>query len=151
MKYQIQQHPRFITNEINKFFPCGHQKKEAVFNNLQKRETFVKGQIPPYKVEFDSELQTGTFKEGELNIHHGPLLSVHGIIGEISDTYRDLKYFYGSYILSFRLIRPVRLEFFKEEEGIRLKITCLVKPWFIRPWELLNKIFWKFFGISFLF
>jgi len=151
MKYQIEEHPSFITNEINKFFPCGHQKKETIFDNLQKRETFVKGQIPPYKVEFDSELQTGTFKEGELNIHHGPLLSVHGIIGEINESYRDLKYFYGSYILSFRLIRPVRLEFFKEEEGIRLKVTCLVKPWFIRPWVLLNKIFWKFFGISFLF
>ena len=151
MKYQIEEHPSFITNEINKFFPCGHQKKETIFDNLQKRETFVKGQIPPYKVEFDSELQTGTFKEGELNIHHGPLLSVHGIIGEISESYRDLKYFYGSYILSFRLIRPVRIEFFKEEEGIRLKVTCLVKPWFIRPWVLLNKIFWKFFGISFLF
>jgi hypothetical protein len=102
MKYQIEQHPSFITHEINKFFPCGHQKKETVFDNLQKRETFVKGQILPYKVEFDSELQSGTFKEGELKFLHGPLLSVHGIIGEISHSYRDLKYFYGSYILSFR-------------------------------------------------
>jgi hypothetical protein len=151
MKYQIEEHPNFINHKVNKFFPCSHQKIEIVFDNLQKRETFVQGQILPYKVEFDSELQTGTFKEGELNIHHGPLLSVHGIIGEISENYRDLKYFYGSYILSFRLVRPVRLEFFKEEKGIRLKVTCLVKPWFVKPWEILNNIFWKFFGISFLF
>jgi hypothetical protein len=151
MKYQIEEHPHFIKNEINKFFPCTPKQIENVFHKLQQRETFVDGQIPPYKVEFDSKLQSGPFEEGELNIHHGPLLSVHGIIGKISDNYRDLRYFYGSYILSFRLIRPIRLEFFKEENGIRLKVTCLVKPWFVGIWQLLNNIFWKFFGISFLF
>ncbi len=151
MKYQITTHPDFISHEVNKFFPCSKSKIENVFANLQKRETFVKGQIPPYKVEFDSPIQSGDFETGELNIHHGPLLSVHGVIGEITDHYRDLKYFYGSYILSFRLVRPVRLEFFKEKDGIRLKITCLIKPWFKKPWEILNDIFWKFFGVSFLF
>jgi len=151
MKYQIEEHPNFTTHEINKFFPCTTEQIDTVFENLQKRETFVKGQLPPYKVEFDAPIQSGTFEEGELNIHHGPLLSVHGVIGEISEKYRDLRYFYGSYILSFRLVRPLRLEFFKENEGIRLKVTCLVKPWFIKPWEILNNIFWKFFGISFLF
>ena len=127
------------------------QKREKVWNSLQRRETFVQGQIPPYRVEFDSSSQFGNFETGELNIHHGPLLSVHGAIGEVSENYRDLNYFYGSYVLSFRLIRPTRLEFFLTEEGLNLKIHCYIKPWFLPFWRLGNDFFWKFFGISFLF
>lgn len=137
-------------NLIEKFFELPPSKRDDVWEKLQRRETFTKGQIPPYRVEFDALTQTGPFKTGELNIHHGPLLSVHGEIGEISETYRDLKYFYGSYIISFRLVRPTRLEFFKEENGIRLKIHSYINPLFQPIWKLGNDIFWKFFGISFL-
>ena len=121
------------------------------WSQLQKRETFVDGQLFPYKVEFAAESQKGDFKSGELNIHHGPLLSVHGVIGEITDSYRDLKYFYGSYVLSFRLIRPTRLEFFRDGDTLSLKIHCFVKPWFRGIWEWGNNLFWKYFGVSFLY
>ncbi len=119
------------------------------WNKLQQRETFVKGQIPPYKVEFETNEQSGPFKTGELNIHHGPFLSVHGTIGDISENYRDLQYFYGSYVLSFRLIRPTRLEFFRHDNTIKVKLTSYVTPWMKPIWNAGLKFFWGTFGITF--
>ena len=125
------------------------EKCLEIWSKLQLRETFVKGQIPPYRVEFESAHQFGPFLPGELNIHHGPLLSLHGAIGEISENYRDLQYFYGSYVLSFRFIRPVRLEFFKEGSSIKLKLTSYINP-LVKPiWNVGLNFFWKTFGIIF--
>ena len=138
-------------HEYERFFEVSGEKLNKIWNNLQRRETFCKGQIPPYRVEFESGKDDGEFYTGEKNIHHGPLLSVHGEIGEITPRYRDLKYYYGSYIISFRLFRPQRLEFFKEDNGIRLKITTQVHERFLWLWVGVNNLFWKFFGISFLF
>lgn len=144
--------PDFLHNDcFETSFTLKKVQCDQVWQSLQRRETFVKGQIPPYKVEFATGLDEGEFEEGELNIHHGPLLSVHGAIGEITSSYRSLHYFYGSYVLSFRLVRPTLLEFFREGDTITLKIHCFVAPYFKRYWHLGNKVFWKFFGISFLF
>lgn len=143
--------PKYMRTHIfERSFKLKESKKDYVWSKLQKRETFTRGQIPPYRVEFDSNEQSGDFEEGELNIHHGPFLSVHGHIGKISEDYRDLSYLYGSYVISFRLVRPTRLEFFKKEDGIHLKISSYVHPKFIWFWEKGNHFFWKFFGISFL-
>jgi hypothetical protein len=151
MKYQSDCPEHLVEHLFERHFPLPADRIEKVWRILQHRETFTKGQIPPYRVEFDSDSQAGPFNSGELNIHHGPLLSVHGVIGEVNDHYRDLKYFYGSYVLSFRLVRPTRLEFFKTSTGVELKIHSFVHPGFRQIWELGNKIFWRFFGISFLF
>ena len=121
---------------------------DLIWERLQKRETFTKGQLPPYQVEFESGETTGRFYPGELNIHHGPLLSAHGVIGEMTETYRDLKYIYGSYAISFRLVRPVRLEFFKKSNAIELKFTVQVAKWFYYPWHLMSEFFWRQFGWS---
>jgi hypothetical protein len=82
---------------------------------------------------------------GELNIHHGPFLSVHGAIGEVTSHYRSLDYFYGSYVLSFRLVRPVKLEFFREGGKLKLKLCSYVRPWFRPFWWLGNKLLWAGF------
>ena len=121
---------------------------EHIWNRLQKRETFTKGQLPPYQVEFESGEIEGNFEQGELNIHHGPLLSAHGVIGEVNQSYRDLKYSYGSYAISFRLVRPVRLEFFKNDTSIKLKFTCQVHHWFYYIWHIMSEVFWRQFGWS---
>lgn len=121
---------------------------DHIWDRLQKRETFTKGQLPPYQVEFETGKDTGYFEPGELNIHHGPLLSAHGVIGDVNDHYRDLKYSYGSYALSFRLVRPVRLEFFKKERSIQLKFSVQVANWFYYPWHLMSAFFWRQFGWS---
>lgn len=125
------------------------EKCTMAWNKLQLRETFVEGQIPPYRVEFDSLTQSGPFETGELNIHHGPFLSVHGAIGEISQNYRDLNYFFGSYLISFRLIRPVRLEFFRTDNTIKVRLTSYVKPWIKTFWNSSLYFFWRTFGVKF--
>lgn len=121
---------------------------DRIWRRLQKKETFTKGQLPPYKVEFESGKNIGDLQEGELNIHHGPLLSAHGIIGQVTNKYRDLKYSYGSYALSFRLVRPVRLQFFREQSSIRLIFSCQVHRYFYHIWNFLSHFFWRQFGLS---
>jgi hypothetical protein len=140
-----------VPDLFEKKFTASSEKLDKIWEKLNQRETFVNGQVFPYKVEFANSTQAGPFKSGELNIHHGPLLSLHGAVGRISSSYRDLKYFYGSYVLSFRWIRPLRLEFFREQDSISLKIHTYVKP-SVRPfWRWGNNVFWKYFGITFLF
>ena len=125
--------------------PSDHIKTS--WTRLQQRETFVKAQIPPYKVEFHHDTQCGPFKPKELNIHHGPWLHLPAIIGEVTDHYRDLHYLYGAYVISFRLIRPIQLEFFKENNHIRLKLQAYVHPWLKTLWPRMNQIFWMGFKI----
>jgi hypothetical protein len=66
------------------------------------------------------EFVDGGFEPRVLNVHHGPQLNVAGVIGEVRDpqsgvaAYRDLKYFYGSYAISSRFVRPTRLQFWAE-------------------------------------
>lgn len=130
-------------------FNFSGEKIEKVWEVLQRRETFIKGQIFPYNVEFDAPSQSGPFLSGELNVHHGPLLSVHGAIGEVTDSYRSLNYFYGSYVLSFRVVRPTQLEFIREGDIIRMRLSAYIAPWFLPIWKLGNRAFWTFFGINF--
>jgi hypothetical protein len=143
MKFQTDCPSGFVKDVFQKSFFFGNRTDE-VWEKLQRRETFVRGQLPPFRVEFDSPSQEGEFKDSELNIHHGPLLSAHGVIGTVGDTYRDLDYFFGSYVLSFRLARPVKLEFFKLENEIQVKLTTYVKSWFQGLWNLGNQFFWLF-------
>lgn len=149
MKTQSQTPEKFDQHIFEMSWDIKTDDCQKAWDKLQRRETFVKSQIPPYKVEFDSASQSGPFAEGELNIHHGPFLSVHGAVGEISSTYRDLQYFYGSYIFSFRLVRPTRLEFFKTENSIKVRLTSYVRPWFKPIWQLGLNFFWGVFGIEF--
>ena len=130
-------------------FPVG-----LVWGWLNDPATFTEGQVWPYRVEF----VRGGFEPGVLNVHHGPFLNAAGVIGEVRDPapgvsgYRDLKYFYGSYALSPRLVRPTRLRFWAEEtsstaEGSRvsLELDSLVRRQFVPVWELSQKIFWSRF------
>lgn len=144
--------PTFLKEDVfEKHFSLPQDTKEKVWKNLQRRETFTQGQVPPYRVEFESGLDEGAFYEKEKNIHHGPFLSVHGEIGKITDDYRGLHYYYGSYVLSFRLVRPITLEFRKTETGIQLTLISYVNPWFLPIWRKGNQFFWNHFGIQFMF
>jgi hypothetical protein len=138
----------FVLEEFEREFTYSKEKLHSVWKRLQLRETFTQGQLFPYRVEFAAKSQTGEFSPGELNIHHGPFLSVHGAIGDISANYRSLDYFYGSYVISFRLVRPVQLEFFRDGEKLRLKLKAFVRPWLKPFWYLLNQILWMGFRIS---
>ena len=143
MRLQTECPKNFKTHIYIKKFIIDKKHIERSWDKLQRRETFVDSQFFPFRVEFDSLNQFGQFEEGELNIHHGPLMSFHGAIGECSNSYRDLKYFFGSYFISFRIVRPVRLEFFKNESSIELKLTSFVHPLFLPFWKIGNKVFWS--------
>jgi hypothetical protein len=123
---------------------------EDVWRVLLRKNTFTDHQVWPYRVEF---LNSGTDMEpGEENIHHGPLMSFAGIMGDIQPPhYRDLRYFYGSYFLSMRLIRPSRLQIWLTPgDGsithVKIRIDSWVKPFFMHSWTRMQKIFWAGFG-----
>ena len=106
------------------------------------------------------EFVDGGFELGVLNVHHGPFLNVAGVVGEVPDprrdisVYRDLKYFYGSYAISPRLVRPTRLQFWMEAtefEGrhtlVTLQLDSLVRRPFVPLWERSQRIFWSRFPV----
>lgn len=124
---------------------------EQIWKTLNSMETFSKGQIFPYPVEFTDHNQEASFSSGVWTNHHGPFLNACGQIGEMRPLeYRDLHYNYGSYVFSFRFIRPVRLQFFftKHENGTELSVQfdCYVTPFLYKFWDFLMKAFWRGFG-----
>ncbi|MFK7894602.1 MAG: hypothetical protein AB8G23_02135 [Myxococcota bacterium] len=99
-----------------------------------------------------SSSQQSEFAVGGINVHHGPLMSFAGVFTEIQPSkYRCLDYFYGSYVLSLRLIRPTRLEFWLEEEidhgqtRVRLRVSSYVSTRISRLWTRAQAFFWKRF------
>lgn len=126
---------------------------EAVWTWLNDTRTFTDTQYWPFKVEFYSpspdSIPNG-FNEGVVTNHHGPFLGLPGELVKITpNAYRDLQYYYGSYALSFRWIRPYRLEFWTEPDGSQTKIRCklssYVKPWIARFWTKAQAMFWLSF------
>lgn len=120
---------------------------EEVWDWLNDPETFVKGQVWPWRVEFIG----GGMEPGVLCNHHGPFMSFPGVIGEVrAPAYRDLEYLYGAYALSPRLVRPTRLQFWtraRRDGGtdVRLAIDCLVHRRFTGIWSRLQRFFWGSF------
>lgn len=123
-----------------------------VWQWLNNPDTFKNNQVWPYRVVFTrTESQKHDFEEGVFNSHHGPLMSFTGVIGEVKPSYRDLKYLYGSYFLSFRWIRPQRLQFWTEpqEDGhttLTMQLDSYVKPSFYNFWNWGQGLFWGRFG-----
>ena len=138
----------FVEHVFERSFEAAEEEIVNLWTKLNRRETFTRGQLFPYRVEFDAPSQIGEFSPGELNIHHGPLLSAHGVFGEMTSKLRGLDYGYGSYVLSFRLVRPQRLEFTREDGKLRVRLTVQAKRWFVPLWALGNRIFWSAFRVS---
>ena len=152
-------HPRttgFVENVHDAHFRIA-APWSRVWEWLETPETFSEGQVWPYRVDFLAS-EPGApvgFHEGGLNIHHGPLLSLPGRLDTIVESghggYRSLSYLYGSYVLSLRLIRPTRLEFWVEEEEeartlVRLRLSSDVHPVIETPWSRLQGVFWGRLG-----
>ncbi len=127
-------------------------QRSRVWGWLEDPATFVDGQVFPYRVEFvspDPDTPPG-FEVGGLNIHHGPFLHLPAMLTEIREgDYRDLRYFYGSYVLSPRLVRPTRLEFWVEDAGqgtrVRLALSSYVRSSFAPIWQWGQRWFWARF------
>ena len=145
--------PGFRTHTLERAWTF-RAPRAVVWGWLNDPRTFTKGQLPPFRVEFlETDGRTG-FAPGVLNAHHGPLMSFHGVIGEVrAPEYRDLRYSYGSYALSMRLARPKRLQFwFDEVDGdrcrVRLQLDTDARRWFAPIWGATNALFWWNFGLS---
>ena len=130
---------------------------EKTWDWLNRKETFTQGQIPPYRVEFvasDSN-KTAEFEEGCYNNHHGPFLHLPAQITVMNPhEYREMQYLYGSYVLSFRLIRPTALKFFlsAHEQGcmVQVVLEAQIRPFIRRLWEGTNQVFWTRFFFPYL-
>ncbi|MEM6472710.1 MAG: hypothetical protein AAF802_24325 [Planctomycetota bacterium] len=120
---------------------------------LNDPETFTKGQIWPYRVEFlspDENVPPG-FHVGVLNWHYGPGISFAGVVTDVRPMeYRDLRYFYGSFVISPRLLRPTRLQFWTEaideqSTHVRLQVDSLVRKRWLGTWTWMQRRFWSRF------
>ena len=141
--------PGFMTHVHRHAFSMPHPGAR-VWGWLNDPATFTEGQVWPYRVEFVN----GGFQPGVLNAHQGPFLNLPGVIGEVRGfergvAYRDLQYFYGSYAISPRVVRPTRLQFWAEESAggtlVTLQLDSLVRRPFGRAWCLSLRVFWSRF------
>ncbi len=128
---------------------------DRVWGWLNDPRTFTKGQPPLYRVEFvspDPETLPADFQVGVQTMHHGPFLNFAGVLNEIREgEYRDLQYYYGSFALSLRWIRPLRLQFWVEElepgiTRVRGQVDSYVKPWIFGAWSWAQQMFWGSFA-----
>jgi hypothetical protein len=142
--------PSGFVQHVHRYeFPTPHPPN-LVWGWLNDPATFTEGQIWSFRVEFVD----GGFELGVLNVHHGPFLNLAGAIGEVRGfergvAYRDLKYFYGSYVISPRFVRPTRLQFWAEESTggtlVTLQVDSLVRCRLERVLTLSQRVFWSRF------
>ncbi|MEM1423405.1 MAG: hypothetical protein AAGH64_05310 [Planctomycetota bacterium] len=130
----------------------------ALWRWLNTPETFTR-QVWPYRVEFLEGSGVGGasgFGVGVLNTHHGPLLNCAGVMTRVDawddgsgELVRDLRYCYGAFIVSPRLIRPTLLRFAVRDDGggasLTLRVECWVRPWCAGVWTRLQSVFWSGF------
>ncbi|MDJ0850048.1 MAG: hypothetical protein QNK04_16885 [Myxococcota bacterium] len=143
----------FEPHAFEKDFSVGAPRERA-WGWLEDPATFVEGQVWPYRVEFVSvDGNPPGFHVGGLSIHHGPFLHLPGVLTEIREgEYRDLQYFYGSYAISPRLVRPTRLRFWLSEESapggathVRLRLDSFVRRGLGGLWTAGQRVFWSRF------
>ena len=142
----------FNTDQFEMLFTV-KAREDSVAQYLNKTETFTRGQIPPYRVEFidpQTHRETNRFEEGVLTNHFGPMLNLPGRIMRIDGSrYRDLIYSYGAYAISNRLFRPTRLEFWFESQNsdtqVRLRLTTACRHGWKWLWRLGMYSFWPSF------
>ncbi len=130
-----------------------HRPADAVWQWLDDPATFVEGQVWPYAVEFHHPPGTAAFRPGVRNDHHGPALHLPAVVGAVHPPrHRELIYLYGAFVVSPRLLRPLRLAFDLETDpaGTRTRITvtseAVVRTPLVAAWRAGNTVFWQRFG-----
>ncbi len=151
MEYTQSVVPGFVLHSYRRTFQINFNPEE-VWEVLLRKDTFTDHQVWPYRVEFAGPSNATYMEPGEENTHHGPWMSFTGAMGEIkAPSYRELRYYYGSYFLSIRWIRPERLQVWVRQSGdgaseVTMQVDSLVKPWISRIWTRMQAIFWSGFG-----
>ena len=117
-----------------------------VWNYLNRMDTFTKGQIPPYRVEFlpkEGEKEA-SFSVGTYNNHHGPFFKLPAVITNMQqNTYREMRYLYGRGQFSFGSSYISTITVVKADNNHTLVIVELnsdIRPWLKSTWEFLIRI-----------
>lgn len=136
----------FVTHEFVRQFHVDLPLEE-VSTWLNDPATFIEGQVWPWRVEFHG----GGMEEGVKCNHHGPFLNLPAIVWEVQPgAYRDLRYLYGAYAISPRLVRPTRLQFRTQARrsggtDVRVVMDCHVHRRFAWAWTRMQRFFWGSF------
>ena len=123
---------------------------DDVWRWINDPRTFIDAQLPPYRVEFIPE----RFEVGVLNNHHGPGLNLPAVITVMQEPeYREMRYLYGSYVISPRIIRPTLIQFWLDPTNdgatqLRLVLQSWVHPWVSGLWTAFQKLFWCAFALT---
>ena len=130
------------------------REKKIIWEWLSRKDTFTKGQLPPYRVEFFDD-EDPFFHEGTYNNHHGPFLHLPAYVTQMKpEEFREMKYLYGSYVLGFGIIRPTALNIYLEEDNAQTKVVvelhAHVRPIMKKLWESMNRFFWNRFFFPYL-
>jgi len=143
--------PGFIPHTVRRSITVAAPRK-AVWAWLSSPETFTRGNLPPWRVEFLPATPGGPadFSPGVYTNHHGPLMNLPSIITEVrAPEYRAMEYLYGSSILTLRMIRPTGLQFWLAAAGERTTVTLqldsLVHHWWGWLWSAAQHLFWTSF------
>lgn len=130
------------------------RSRSEIWAWLNDPDTFTDGQMNPYRSEFVDDEGRG-FTEGSFHSQVGPLVSLSGVLPTVvPDRYRDLQYFYGSYVVSQALFRPTRLQFWLDDGPgaqctvMRMRLDAHVRRRGQRTWERMMNSFWVRFGRS---
>ncbi|MEL7534355.1 MAG: hypothetical protein AAFN10_23820 [Bacteroidota bacterium] len=142
--------PQGFVPHTYRFEVDSKRSRREIWQWLNTPETFTKNQVWPFRVEFVAPegSDKADFSVGVLNAHHGPMLNFSGVLTEIrAEEYRDLHYYYGSYALSLRWIRPTRLQFWLADNpdgGCKVigQVDSFVKPAFSGFWSFAQRFFW---------
>lgn len=150
---------RFVPHTVEREYVI-ERSLAATWWWLMQPETFTKGQLWPWRVEFvDTTLEDGSvargFDVGTLNAHHGPFMNFCGVIAEVNESQtqcsRRLDYSYGAYAIGFRFIRPVCLTIACRADSesktiVEVRIESFVRSWMGGLWTFAQKLFWPMFG-----
>jgi len=148
----VQAAPKGFVRHTNEYVFVVDRPLDKVWDWLNNPKTFTDSQIFPWRVEFvspDENIPAG-FHEGVLCVHHGPMMMFSGVLTEIRDKeYRDLQYFYGSYVGSLRWIRPTRLQFWVREvpggTEVKARLDSFVIPALYKFWTWAQNLVWRQF------
>lgn len=140
--------PNFTPHAMKRSIVVG-APREAVWGWLCDPQTFTRGNLPPWRVEFLPAVEGGPsdFTPGVYTNHHGPLMNLPSVITAVRrPEYRAMDYLYGSAIITLRMIRPTRLQFWLAEvEGgteVTVQLDSLVHRWWGWFWTLAQVPFW---------
>lgn len=146
--------PRGFVHSIYRHEWLLGRPRAEVWQWLADPATLVDSQTAPYRSELvETGVGTGEHAEGAYQGQSGPMMSLSGVLAAVEpDRYRDVQYFFGSYVGSRALFRPTRLQFWLDDGPgslgtvLRVRLDAHVRRRAQGAWERIMESFWTRFG-----